>query len=114
MENNFIKFYGKTYYFDVNKIMEWCLSSSTNPLKETEINEGYDTNDDGDLTMITKVVRESKTNNTQEENIKYDFIKMFLSPFFNEIGNFEMIKEHFSYGLMFNTLINMGFLKEII
>ena len=69
MNNNIINYLGKRYYLDINKIMNWCLSSSTNPLRETEINEGYDTNDDGDLTMITKVVRESKTNNTQEDNI---------------------------------------------
>lgn len=114
MDNKFITFSGKTFYLDINKVMEWCLSSSTTPLKETEINEGYDTNDEGDLTMVTKVVRESKTNNTQEENIKYDFIKLFLIPFMGgDICTYEKIEGNFSYTLMFNSLIKMGFLVEI-
>lgn len=113
MKNDLITFYGKTFYLDINKIMEWCLSSSTTPLKETEINEGYDTNDEGDLTMVTKVVRESKTNNTQEENIKYDFIKLILMPFMGDICSYEKIEGNFSYALMLNTLIKMGFLVEI-
>jgi hypothetical protein len=114
MDNKFITISGKTFYLDINKVIEWCLSSSTNPLKETEINEGYDTNDEGDLTMVTKVVRESKTNNTQEENIKYDFIKLCLAPFMGDICAYEKIEEKFSYALLFNSLIKMGFLVEII
>ena len=32
--------------------MKWCLSSSSNTYKESENNEGYDMNDDGDVTSI--------------------------------------------------------------
>lgn len=113
MNKEYITISGRKFYLDIDKLMEWCLSPSTSPLKETEINEGYDTNDEGDLTMVTKVVRESKTNNTQEGNIKYDFIKLCLAPFLSEITTYDEIEESFSYSLMFNSLINLGFLVEI-
>ena len=114
MENKFLKISNKNFYIDVDSIMKWCFSSSMPPIKETEINEGYDTNDDGDLMMVTKVFRESKSENTQEDNIKYDFVKVFLLPFLTELNSFQDIENNFFNTLMFNTLLKMGFLVEII
>jgi hypothetical protein len=113
MNKNMLEFEGETYYIDVNAIMKWCLSSGNNPFKETEINEGYDTNDDGDIQMMTKVIRELKTNNVQDDTVRYDFIKLLLSPFFGEIESKNDIKENFSFTLMFNSLINLGFLVKV-
>lgn len=103
----------KKYKFNINAIMEWCLASSKNPIKETEFNEGYDTNENGDLQMMTKVVRELKTTNSQDDTFRYDFIKLMLSPFFNEIFSLEDIENNWSYKTLFNTFIDMGFLVEI-
>jgi hypothetical protein len=112
-KNNMFDIDGKTYYLDMNAITKWCLSSSVNPTKETEINEGYDTNDEGNMQMMTKVIRELKTNNPQDDTIRYDFIKLVVSPFLGDIKTLGDIKGSFSNMLLFNTLVNMGFLKEI-
>ena len=111
--NNMITINNELYYFDIDAIMKWCLASTSNPVKETEINEGYDTNDDGDIQMMTKVVRELKTNNVQDDTVRYDFIKLFIAPFLGEIANKEEIEHDFSYTLLYNTLIKMGFLVKI-
>ena len=113
MKNNLIKFYNKRYYFDVDAMMKWCISSSNNPFKETEINEGYDTNNDGEIQMVTKVIRELKTSNSQDDTVRYDFMKVLISPFLGEIVKIDDISENFSHALLFNTLIEMGFLIEI-
>lgn len=113
MDNKIITILNKKYYLDLDNIMKWCLSSSNTPIKETEINEGYDTNDDGDLTMITKVIRETKANDTQSDTIRYDLMKLILVPFLGGIKTIDEIIDNFSYTLLFNTLIELGFLVEI-
>lgn len=116
MNKNFIKYGNKVYVLDINKIVKWVLSSpsSTNQLKETEINEGYDTNDNGDLTMVTKVVRELKSNNDQNDTVRYDFIKFLITPLLEISKETNNIRDNFSNTLLFNTLLEMEFLKEII
>lgn len=111
--NNMLTFDNEKYYLDIDAIMKWCLSSSNNPFKETEINEGYDTNDDGDIQMMTKVVRELKTNNVQDDTVRYDFVKLILAPFLGDIKTKNELQNNFSYTMLFNTLINMGFLIKI-
>lgn len=114
MRKEMISFEGRAYYLDIDAIAKWCLSSSVNVFKESEINEGYDTNEDGDLQMMTKVVRELKTNNPQDDTIRYDLVKLLISPFLGEIKTFDEVKTSISYTLLFNSLIEMGFLVEII
>lgn len=112
MDKNLISIGGKTYCFDIDAITKWCLTSTEQPLKETELNEGYNTNEDGDLVMMSKVVRELKTPNSQDDTIKYDFMKLLLLPLLS-ISRHEDVQNNFSYMLIFNTLINMKFLIEI-
>ena len=113
MNSDFIKIGDETYYLDIDAIMNWCLVSGNNPTKETEINEGYDTNNEGDIQMMTKVVRELKTSNTQDDTIRYDFIKLIIAPFLGDIIDASEIKNNLSYTLLFNTLLNMKFLAKI-
>lgn len=114
MQKKMLKFGGRKYYLDMDVVAKWCLSSSANPFKEIEINEGYDTNDDGDVQLNSKVIRELKTNNPQDDTIRYDLFKMLASPFLGEVSSLTEIQDSFSYTLLFNSLINMKFLVEII
>ena len=104
---------GKKYYLDCDAIMKWCLNSTSNQIKEIELNEGYDVNEDGDMTMVTKIAREVKTNNTQDDTIRYDFIKLLISFLVTDFPNFDNMTEYFSSTVLFNTLIQMNFLIEI-
>ena len=112
MANNNIIIDNKEYYLDIDAIMKWCLTSSTNPFKESEINEGYDTDDDGDLKIATKVVRELKTANVQDDTVRYDFVKMLLTPL-GDIIDMEEIQNNLTYRVIFNTLIEKKFLVKI-
>jgi intein-encoded DNA endonuclease-like protein len=101
------------YKLDINNIIKWCLDNSLNPFKEVEINETYDSDDDGDIQIMAKSVRELKTINTQNDTFRYDFIKVILSPFLSGDVTSEDLNENFSYRLLFNTLVDMNFLVEI-
>lgn len=101
------------YYLDINSIIKWVLNSSSKQVKELEINEGYDINEEGDMELVTKIIRELKSTNNQDDTIRYDFIKLLINPFLGEINNKEDFKYNFSYSLLYNTLIEMGFLKKI-
>ena len=68
MDDKILLYKGEKYYLDIDAIMNWCLSSSKNIFKETEINEGYDTNNEGEIQLSTKLIRELKTNNQQEKH----------------------------------------------
>lgn len=114
MKNNIINISNEEYYLDIDAIIKWCLSSSNMPFKESEINEGYDLNDEGDIQLVSKVIRETKTNNSQDDTIRYDFIKLLLAPFLSgEISNEKTINDNFSYKIIFNSLIEMKFLIKI-
>lgn len=114
MKNRMLTFGNKKYYLDMEAVSKWCLSSSTNPFKEIEINEGYDTDEEGGVQLNSKVIRELKTNNPQDDTIRYDLFKMLVAPFLGEIKTTKEIQDNFSYNLLFNSLVNMGFLVEII
>lgn len=109
MSKNIIEIDSEKYYLDIDAIIKWVLSSS-NSIKENEINEGYDINDDGDLQLVSKVIREAKSTNSQDDTIKYDFIKLILTPFLGEITTLDDINLNLSYNILFNTLIQMKFL----
>mgnify|MGYP003290261853 FL=1 len=114
MRNNIINISNEEYYLDIDAIIKWCLSSSNMPFKESEINEGYDLNDEGDIQLVSKVIRETKTNNSQDDTIRYDFIKLLLAPFLSgEISNEKVINDNFSHKIIFNSLIEMKFLIKI-
>ena len=111
MKNNLLKISGRIFYLDVDAIMKWCLTSKDTPAKEYEITEGYDLGDDG--TVGSKVVRELRSPNTQDDTIRYDFIKILMAPFFTDVTSFDELTEDFSLSMSFNTLVRMGFIVEI-
>ena len=73
--------------------------------------EGYDMEDPSNVG--SKVVRELKSPNTQDDTIRYDFIKMLITPFLSDVDDFEEVENDFSIAMTFNTMVNMGFIKEI-
>lgn len=111
MNKDYITINGRCFLFDIDAIMKWCLSSKENPVKEYELTEGYDLGDEG--TVGSKVVRELRSPNTQDDTIRYDFLKMLISPYFSDVTSFEEINNDFSLSLSFNTLWKMGFITEI-
>lgn len=95
-----------TPYLDIDAIMQWCLTS-TMSIKEEEIDDVYEVDEDGDLSINNKMIRTSKS--LQDIPLKYDFVKSIIDRFLsmnNEDKNSKTFK------LLYNTLIIKGFLKD--
>ena len=81
MNKNYILYGNKTYYFDVNKIIEFSLKSEEKNIRDSEITEGYEKLDEESnvLTLTSRVIRENTgTSNPQNDMITYDIFKMML------------------------------------
>ena len=111
------KEYNYTYEDDkITRATEYDITLSEEQIVTSKIAVNtirYFYNDDGDLTMMTKVIRETKANDTQSDTIRYDLMKLILVPFLGGIKTIDEIIDNFSYTLLFNTLIELGFLVEI-
>lgn len=110
-----IEFNGKTYYLDLDKIIEFCLKSETKNVRDSEITEGYEKIDEenNSLTLTSRVIRESTGfSNPQNDMITYDIIKMLLSVVFSDSFTLETTVL-LNNIIVFNTMLKMGFLNEI-
>ena len=114
-DNYVVTIYGKKYAFDMNKIKDICVESSNDEDAENEITTTFEKDDNGNLEISGKLIREIKSNsNAQNGMIIYDVIKLFIIRL---MDNAEIMKEgsevDFSTSLALNTLINCGILIEI-
>lgn len=114
-DNYFVTIYGKKYAFDMNKIKDICVESSNDEDAENEITTTFEKDDNGNLEISGKLIREIKSgSNAQNGMIIYDVIKLFIIRL---MENSEIMKVgsevDFSTSLALNTLINCGILIEI-
>ena len=112
---NYLVFNTKKYVLDVKAIIDFCLVSEEKNIRGNEITEGYEklNEDDDILTLTSRVIRENTdVSNPQNDMIAYDFIKMVLSILLGQEEN-SVPSKNFSFVLAFNTLLSMGFLKEV-
>lgn len=100
------------YAMNLQKIADFCLVSDKLKNKESEVTEGYEVTDDNGPELVSKVVREIKTNgNPQNDTIKYDLIRLFIDAVLSAEG----ILPEMTTGMKiaFNTLLDNGFIYEI-
>lgn len=111
----YVKFNGRSYAFDFNRMVEVCSLTSRDPQKdEIEISNVYDRDEEGEYYVSQKVEREMKRGtNSQCEMMCYDVIKLMMMSL---IGD-EVPENAFAWtmgtSLSFNTLFNLGILIEI-
>ena len=113
-ENADFIFDGRSWRIDLQKLEIYCFKEDF----QTEITEGYDTNE-GDMKATSKVIREIKSpGNSQDNTVRYDLIKMFITiilsktqPVFGTID--KELSLDFSFNVAFNTLYNEGILVEV-
>ena len=104
---------------DVDKFTKYCLTSDNEKSKDTEITEGYEKNDNGDMIQVSKIIREvNSQGNMQNDTIRYDLIKTLLSVVLDKkvmsFGNLDNeLKFDFSFNLAFSTLLKTGIIYEI-
>lgn len=110
----YIEFEGRTFYVDVDKIIEYCLKSENKNIRDSEITEGYEKLDEESnaLTLTSRVIRENTgTSNPQNDMITYDIFKMFLSILLGQEATSNPML-NVSFAIAFNTMLEMGFLIE--
>lgn len=112
------------YCIDMDKFMEFVTKYSVKN-SDTAISQIYsvdETEENGELTMISKDVSESKSNYSDTlYNIRYDFIRQLLStitnivPYENGIAkNITNLDEmSFAQRLCFNTLLSKSIIKDM-
>ena len=115
MGKEYFSYNGRTYYIDIEKIIEFCLKSENKNVRDSEITEGYEklTDESNVLTLTSRVIRENTgTSNPQNDMITYDIFKMILAVILGQeaTSNPEM---NVSYIVAFNTLMQMGMIVEI-
>ena len=115
MEKKYFSYNGRTFYVDINKIIEFCLKSENKNVRDSEITEGYEklTDESNVLTLTSRVIRENTgTSNPQNDMITYDVFKMILAVILGQdaTSNPEL---NVSYIIAFNTLMQMGMIVEI-
>ena len=104
---------------DVDRFTKMCLTSDNEKSKDTEITEGYEKDDNGSMTQVSKIIREvNSQGNMQNDTIRYDLIKTLLSVVLDKkVMNFGSIENEVQYDLSFNiafnTLLKAGIIYEI-
>lgn len=104
---------------DIDKFTRMCLTSDNEKSKDTEITEGYEKDDNGTMTQVSKIIREvNSQGNMQNDTIRYDLIKTLLSVILDKkmmnFGSLENeVRYDFSFNIAFNTLLKAGIIYEI-
>ena len=110
---------GRKWGVDIDKFTKMCLTSDNEKSKDTEITEGYEKDDTGSMTQVSKIIREvNSKGNMQNDTIRYDLIKTLLSVILDKkIMNFGSIENElmydFSFNIAFNTLLKSGIIYQI-
>lgn len=113
--NDAIAYNGLEYVFDMGKICQFVIYSDKTSSKEHEVLDNYEINDGNKIELVSKSVRElNGRGNEQIDNIKYDFIKMFIDLIltYNEYPR-QLDELPFGVKIAFETLINEEFLIPI-
>ena len=111
-----LTFNGKYYKLNIEGINKFCFVSSGKTGSEGEITEAYETDENGEFRLSSKINREvTTTGNTQEDIIVYDFIKGLVAKLLESDVNTNGTENQvdFGFALAFNTLIAEGMLEEI-
>jgi hypothetical protein len=98
----------KHYRLNLDNISDFCLKTNGEPVKEKEITEAYERDNDGTFNLTSKINRESEaTGNTQEGIMVYDFVRSLIEKLFT------LKTDEVGFAVVFNTLLSYGMIEEI-
>lgn len=115
-KNEYIKFGDYTYRLNLEKLKEVCLTSSKDGTgREIQIAQTYETDENEELNLISKVEHETKTfGNNQNDMIIYDIFKLLLVSLLEDNSTSKEFVPTFSTMLAINTLLSWGILEKIV
>lgn len=114
--DKYIKFNGKCYTINLEKLKEVCFSSAMNggSTKEIEISQSYERQDNGEFELSGKLEHETKIiGNTQNDMVIYDIVKIMLVNILENNIDEESFFPTLSISLSLNTLIEWGIITEV-
>jgi hypothetical protein len=118
------------YMLDFDRIIEYCSQSSNEKSNETTLTEIYQNSNKNEMSLVQKQIEEHKTSGGTlkgTDNLRYDFFRLIFESFLSlgvhpmengKVGkSLEMINYDgnisISEGIIWNTMLLMGFLKKI-
>ena len=112
-----LTFNGKQYRFNLDKINQYCLVSGNKAGNESEITEAYETDENGEFHLTSKINREITTpGNSQDDMIMYDFIKTMVTRLIESPMPVYATETQVDFGLAiaFNTMLSYGMIEEAV
>ena len=116
MNNYTLTFNGKAYRFNLDKINQYCLVSSNKAGSESEITEAYETDENGEFHLTSKINREITTpGNSQDDMIMYEFLKTMVSKLIDSTLPVSAVESQadFGFAIAFNTMVSYGMIEEV-
>jgi hypothetical protein len=112
---DYIEFLGKIYVLNLERFREVCTPKASElGTREYEISQVYDTDEDGEFNLRSKVENETKgVGNPQNDMIVYDVVKMLILSLLENDKNKKEFEYDFGTAFAINTLLNWGVLEEI-
>lgn len=105
---------GKKYLIDLEAVMEFCLQSEYDNLKEHELTESYEWDDEQrEMQIMNRITRDVKGGDEQNDMLSYDLVKLFILRLLDNESPANEFNMDFSTALAMNTLINYNILVEI-
>ena len=101
---------------NIKRINEFCFVSSGKTGSESEITEAYESDENNEFHLTSKINREIKTaGNAQDDMIVYDFVKSLVMRLLDDDAKVTANENDadFGFALAFNTLISEGMIEEI-
>lgn len=111
----YVSFKGITYALNLEKFKEVCTPK---PLdyhpNEYEVSVVYDSNDEGETSVQSRVEHETKTaGNPQSDMIVYDIVKMLVVSLLENDSVASSYEPDLGTTLAINTLLSWGVLEEL-
>lgn len=114
-KSKYISFNGKTYAFNLARLKDVCLTSSSDGgTKEMEISQAYEMQDNGEFSLSSRVEHETKiSGNPQNDMIVYDIVKLLIVSLLENNVPEQDFAMDLGTAVAINTLISWGVLEEI-
>ena len=107
-----LKYNGKAYIVDFEKLKEYCSTSNDDVLTETEITDVSSLDEEETDFVNEKIIKESKFIDLQKNVSFQEMIRTFVFKVI-EITGFSDEELTFGEALCFNTCLEYGIIKEI-
>ena len=104
---------GKKFAIDLEKVKEYCFSEKDKD-SDIEITNTFETDENGELVMTGKLLREIKSNSESQNDVMvYDLIKMFIGRLLDNSEKIDDTNLDFSTSLAFNSMLKLGIIVEV-